>query len=116
LTRSSGPNDEVWVNHDAVESVDFYLRGRDQRFVYGKFHGDAPQEYVPELTASIDRRTNRLWLVFSHLQQPSDLAEEKLIVSSLRSGWDVQSVIAPTNAALFVANRKASAMPGTAQR
>ncbi|MDT7815469.1 MAG: hypothetical protein QOJ42_5385 [Acidobacteriaceae bacterium] len=116
LKKSSAPNDQIWVNHAAVEAVEFYLQGKDHRFIYAKFHGDARQEYVPELTRSISRRTNRLWLVFSHLQQPSDLAEEKLIVSSLRSGWDVQSVITPTNAALFVANRKASAMPGTLQR
>jgi hypothetical protein len=116
LKKSSAPNDQIWVNHAAVEAVEFYLQGKDHRFIYAKFHGDAPQEYVPELTRSISRRTNRLWLVFSHLQQPSDLAEEKLIVSSLRSGWDVQSVITPTNAALFVATRKASAMPGTLQR
>jgi uncharacterized membrane protein len=108
LARSSTPNDQVWVNHDAVEAVDFYLRGKDNRFVYGKFHGDVPQEYVPELLGSIDRHTNRIWLVFSHLQQSSDYAEEQLIVNSLRSGWDVHSVLEPTNTALYVAHRKTS--------
>lgn len=108
LARSSTPSDQVWVNHDAVEAVDFYLQGKDRRYVYGKFHGDTPGEYVPELLASIDRRTDRIWLVFSHLQQPSDHAEEQLIVNSLRSGWDVHSVLAPTNAELYVANRRTS--------
>lgn len=108
LAKSSAPNDQVWVSHAAVEPLEFYLQGKDHRLIYAKYHGDAPQEYVPELTRSIDPRTNRLWLVFSHLQQPSDLAEEKLIVSSLPSDWDVQSVITPTNAALYVANRRKS--------
>jgi uncharacterized membrane protein len=111
LARSSEPTDQVWVNHDAVEAVDFYLQGKDHRFKYGKFHGDAPQEYVPELLGSIDQRSDRVWLVFSHLQQPSDHAEEQLIVNSLQSGWDVQSVLAPTNAALFVAHRRTSPQP-----
>jgi uncharacterized membrane protein len=108
LARSSTPDDQVWVNHDAVEAIDFYLQGKDHRFIYGKFHGDAPQEYVPELRRSIDRHSHRIWLVFSHLQQPSDHAEEQLIVSSLRSDWDVQRVVASTNAALYVAHRKTS--------
>jgi hypothetical protein len=108
LARSSAPNDQVWVNHDAVEAVEFYLQGKDRRFIYGKFHGASPQEYVPELLGSIDRKTDRIWLVFSHLQQPSDYSEEQLIVNTLRSGWDVQSVIAPTNAELYVANRRKS--------
>jgi uncharacterized membrane protein len=107
LSRLSAPNDQVWVNHDAVEAVDFYLQGKDHRFVYGKFHKDA-KEYIPELLRSIDSHSDRIWLVFSHLQQPSDRAEEQLIVNSLRSGWDVQSVIAPTNAELFVAHRRTS--------
>jgi uncharacterized membrane protein len=107
LARSSAPTDEIWVNHDAVEAVDFYLQGKDPRFIYGKFHAD-PKEYIPELFGSIDPHCDRIWLVFSHLQQPSDHFEEQLIVSSLRSQWDVQSVIAPTNTELFVAHRKAS--------
>jgi uncharacterized membrane protein len=107
LGKSSVPNDQVWVNHDAVEAVDFYLQGRDHRFIYGKFHKDA-QEYIPELRGEIDQHGNRLWLVFSHLEQASDRAEEQLIVNSLRPGWDVHSVIAPTNAELYVAYRKMS--------
>ena len=107
LARSSAPSDQIWVNHDAVEAVDFYLQGKDRRFIYGKFHKD-PQEYIPELLGSIDRHSHRLWLVFSHLQQPSDRFEEELIVNSLRSDWDVRQVIAPTNTALYVAHRTTS--------
>ncbi len=111
LARSSAPNDQVWVNHDAVDAFDFYLQGeRDPRFIYGKFHAD-PKEYIPELFGLIDPHCDRLWLVFSHLQQASDHFEEQLIVNSLRSGWDVQSVIAPTNSELFVAHRRTS--PGS---
>ena len=107
LARLSAPSDQIWVNHDAVEALDFYLRGKDHRFIYGKFHQD-PQKYVPELLESIDRRDDRLWLVFSHLQQPSDRVEEQLIVNTLGSGWDVQCVMAPTNASLYVARRTKS--------
>ena len=107
LDKLSAPSDEVWVNHDAVEAVDFYLQGKDPRFVYGKFHKD-PNEYIPELSAEIDPGRERIWLVFSHLEQPSDHFEEQLIVSSLRSRWDVQEVIEPTNTELFLARRRSS--------
>jgi hypothetical protein len=105
LARSSTANDQIWVNHDAAEAFKFYLRGNDPRFTYGRFH-PVPQDYIPELFGSIHRDTNRLWLAFSHLQQPSDHAEEQLIVNSLRRDWDVHSVVAPTNAELYVALRK----------
>lgn len=104
LSRSSKPTDEVWVNHDAVEAVDFYLQGRDHRFVYGRYHKD-PREYAPELLASIGPEHDRLWLVFSHLEQPSDLSEERLIVQSLSPEWNVRPVLSPTNAALYLAQR-----------
>lgn len=107
LAKSSAPSDQVWVNHDAVDAFQFYLPQKDPRFTYGIFHAD-PKEYVPELFGSINPHSDRIWLVFSHLQQPSDHAEEQLIVDSLRSGWDVRSVIAPTNTELFVAYRKTS--------
>jgi 4-amino-4-deoxy-L-arabinose transferase-like glycosyltransferase len=107
LDKLSAPSDEVWVNHDAVEAVDFYLQGKDPRFVYGKFHRD-PNDYIPELSAEIDPHRERIWLVFSHLQQPSDHFEKELIVSSLRSRWDVQEVLEPKNTELFLARRKIS--------
>jgi hypothetical protein len=107
LQTEIGPNDEVWVNHDAAEAIEFYMQGRDQRFVYGKYRGEEPQGYAPELLGSIDSHRKRVWLIFSHLQQPSDRAQDEFIVSSLRSGWDVHRVIAPMNAELYVANRRA---------
>jgi uncharacterized membrane protein len=108
LTRSIAPNDQVWVNHDAVDAFQFYQRQEDRRFIYGIYHANM-KEYVPELDRSIDPNSNRIWLVFSHLQQPSDRAEEQLIVDSLRPGWDVHRVAAPTNAELYVAYRRSPA-------
>jgi len=107
LAKESAPDDEVWVNHDAVEAVDFYLQGKDPRFIYGSFHRD-PNEYIPEVFGEIDPHRDRVWLVFSHLQQPSDHFEEQLIVSTLESKWDVHPVITPMNAALYVADRRTS--------
>ena len=107
LQSEIGPDDEVWVNHDAAEAIQFYMQGRDHRFVYGKYIGEEPQPYAPELLGSIDSHRKRVWLVFSHLEQASDRAQEEFIVSSLRPGWDVHRVIAPTNAELYIANRRA---------
>jgi uncharacterized membrane protein len=115
LAKSSAPQDEIWVNHDAAEAVSFYRQSEskgqgqnnDPRFVYGQFHKN-PQEYLPELKAEIDPHEDRVWLVFSHLEQPSDRSEEELIINSLGPGWDVRRVIEPTNAALYVAHRIAA--------
>jgi len=105
LKKTSAPSDEVWVNHDAVEAVDFYLQGKDRRFVYGTYHKD-PNEYIPEVAQEIDPHRQRVWLIFSHLEQPSDDIEEQLIVNSLQPGWDVESVITPVNTHLFVAQKR----------
>jgi hypothetical protein len=108
LAKSIGPNDQVWVNHDAVDAFKFYQGERDPRFIYGTFHVKA-SEYTPELLRSFDQNSDRLWLVFSHLEQPSDRAEEQLIVNSLPPRWEVHSVVAPTNAELYVAYRRSPA-------
>jgi hypothetical protein len=113
LARSSAPNDQVWVNHDAVAAFEFYLPKKDPRFIYGNFHADA-EDYIPELFGSIDRHSDRLWLVFSHLEQPSDRAEEQLIVNSLHASWDVHELVAATNAELYVAHRRDLDSPSTA--
>lgn len=111
LARSCAPSDLVYVYWGAVPAVDFYLQGEDRRFHYGKYHRDAPQEYVPELVAAIERRTDRIWLVFSHVYD----SEEQGIVDSLRSGWDVHPVVAATGATLYVAHRRTSPVQGSAQ-
>jgi uncharacterized membrane protein len=105
LKKSAAPNDLIWVNHDAVEAVDFYLEGSDPRFVYGKYHPN-PEDYIPEVSAAIAPKYNQVWLIFSHLQQPSDFKEKELIVGELQSTWKVQSVLSPKNTELFVARRK----------
>jgi hypothetical protein len=107
LARSSGPKDQVWVNHDAVPAFEFYVPVKDSRFIYGKFHANA-EEYIPELSTAIDPHTDRIWLVFSHLSQASDRAEQQLIVDSLQPGWDVHSAVLATNEELYVAHRKTS--------
>jgi len=112
VSRSSAPKDQVYVYPGAVPSVEFYLHGTDRRFVYGKDHRVDPQRYVPELLAEIDRRTDRIWLIFSHFYG----SEEQGIVESLRPQWDVQGVIAPTGAALYVAHRRSPPVPGLQQQ
>jgi hypothetical protein len=107
LARSSTPNDQVWVNHDAVPAFEFYQPQTDPRFFYGIFHADANQ-YLPELSGFIDPRTDHLWLVFSHLEQSNDRDEEELIINSLRPHWDVQEVLGPENTSLFLARRRTS--------
>ncbi len=108
LGKLAGPNDQIFVFHNAVEPLQFYLDGKDHRFIYGKLHPHAPQEYVPEILASIDPHNSRFWLVFSHLGEPSDHVEEQLVVNLLRSNWNLKCVIAPARAALFLATRKNS--------
>jgi uncharacterized membrane protein len=107
LAKSMAPNDQVWVNHDAVAAFRFYQQKKDRRFIYGIFHANATQ-YNTDLLASIDPHSDRLWLVFSHLEQQSDRTEEQLIVNSLRPRWNVHSVIAPTNTELYFAHRRTS--------
>ena len=109
LARSTTLNDQVWVNHDAVDAMQFY-QGHPPGYTYGVYHADRT-DYLPELQSSINPGTRRVWLVFSHLQQPSDRAEEQLILNSLRSSWDLRQVLAPMNTALYVANRRIPGEP-----
>lgn len=104
LARSDRPGDQVWVNHDAVDAFRFYLPAGDSRFIYGKYHRDL-DDYVPELRASVSPGTTRLWLVFSHTEQPSDHAEEELILSEFRQGWTVEKRVGAVNADLYLATR-----------
>ena len=110
LAAASEPGDQVWVNHDAVDAFKFYLPGGDARFTYGKYHAN-PNDYMPELLASISPRTTRLWLAFSHLEQSSDYAEEQLILKTIPAEWKVEKRVSATNADLFLALRKLSQSP-----
>lgn len=107
LAKTSAHDERVWVNHDAVDAFSFYIKNGDPRFIYGRYH-DSPQAYIPELRASLGDYHGRLWLVFSHLEQPSDRLEEQFILNSLRSSWDVNPVIEPKNTALYVAQWRVS--------
>ena len=102
-----GAQDQVWVNHDAVPAVQFYQRTKDSRFCYGKFYPRRPSAVHPG-SACVRCSADAAHLAdLFHLQQPSDRAEEQLIVHFLRPGWDVHCVAAPRNAEIYMANRRA---------
>jgi hypothetical protein len=104
LARSGAPGDQIWVNHDAVDAFSFYVPAGDPRFTYGKFHADT-KDYMPALRAAIWPRTIRLWLVFSHLEQSEDYAEEQLILKELGPGWTIEKQVGAQNAELYLARR-----------
>ena len=102
LTSSMRPHDEVYVYPGARPAINFYLKKQDQRFIYGRGHRNNPKEHITELRDAVKPGTDRLWLVFSHVHRE----EDQLIITGLKSGWDVQEVILAHGAALYVANRK----------
>jgi uncharacterized membrane protein len=104
LAAASAPGDQVWVNHDAVDAFRFYLPAGDARFTYGKYHPN-PNDYMAELLASVSPQTTRLWLAFSHLEQPSDHEEEQLILKTFPAEWKVEKRVSAINAELFLARR-----------
>lgn len=95
------PGDAVYIYPNAVFSVDFYVKKRDLRFIYGNYHQDAPEEYVPEMLGAINPNVNRLWLVFSHPYR----AEDQRILHDLSKGWKVEPVLFVTGSALYLAYR-----------
>ncbi len=111
LAASGAPSDQVWVNHDAVAAFRFYRPAGDARFAYGKYYADA-NDYMPELLSSITPHTTRLWLVFSHLEQGSDKAEEQLILKTLPPEWKLERRVSATNAELYLARRAPSQQLG----
>jgi len=102
LARSMSPHDEVYFYYGARPAIDFYLKKQDKRFIYGVSHRDDPKEYVTDLLDGVKQETDRLWLVFSHVVRE----EDQLIITGLKSGWDVAAVSSVPGAALYVANRK----------
>jgi hypothetical protein len=103
VARSIGPQDEVYVYHGARPAIDFYLKQPNQRFIYGERYRDDPKKYVMELLSAVKPETGKLWLVFSHVVRE----EDQFIITGLKSGWDVETVLSVPGAALYVANRKA---------
>lgn len=110
IARFSAPRDQVWVQHDAVDAFEFYLPGGDRRFTYGKYHADL-NAYVPDLLGAVRPSTDRVWLAFSHLEQPRDRAEEQMILKTLGANWRVQEELSAPNVELYEAMRIQSQSP-----
>jgi hypothetical protein len=97
------PGDNVYVYPGAVFAVDFYVKQRDPRFIYADYHQQAPEKYVPEMVGGLNRRTDRIWIVFSHVYRD----EDQRILRDLSKDWDVERVLSATGSALYLATRRA---------
>jgi hypothetical protein len=97
------PGDNVYVYPGAVFAVDFYVKQRDPRFIYADYHQQAPEKYVPEMVGGLNRRTDRVWIVFSHVYRD----EDQRILRDLRKDWDVERVLSAAGSALYLATRRA---------
>jgi hypothetical protein len=97
------PGDNVYVYPGAVFAVDFYMKQRDPRFIYADYHQQAPEKYVPEMVGGLNRRTHRIWIVFSHVYRD----EDQRILRDLSKDWDVERVLSATGSALYLATRRA---------
>jgi asparagine N-glycosylation enzyme membrane subunit Stt3 len=102
LSQSMEPDDQVYVYYGARPAIEFYRRGQDERFIYGGWHRRHSDEYVPELLGMVRPDTHRLWLVFSHVVP----GEEKLIIQDLQTGWEVEGIVSPRGASLYLARRR----------
>ena len=96
------PGDNVYIYPGAVFAVDFYVKERDPRFIYGDYHQQTPEKYVPEMMNGLGSKTNRLWIVFSHVYRD----EDRHILRDLNRDWDVEPVLSATGAALYLATRR----------
>jgi len=83
------PGDGVYVYCGAVPAVDFYVKERDRRFMYGNVHQQDPEKYVSEMLAGLGPDANRLWLVFSHIHGD----EDQRILHDLSKDWKVEQVL-----------------------
>ena len=95
--------DVAYIYPGAVPAVDFYIRSRDPRFIYGNYHQQARQEYVPEIEAGAGPGTGRLWIVLSHVYQD----EDQRILADLGRKWKLESVLSAKGSALYLAQRRA---------
>jgi hypothetical protein len=96
------PGDAVYVYPGAVFAVDYYVKERDPRFMYGDYHEKAPEKYVPELLAGLDTRAKRFWIVFSHIKHN----EDQRIFHDLSKDWNVDPVLTVIGSALYLATRR----------
>jgi hypothetical protein len=96
------PGDQVYIYPGAVPAVDFYVRERDGRFIYGDFHQQAPQLYVSEMLINLGAENARLWIVFSHIYRD----EDQRILHDLNNDWDVEPALVAKGSALYLACRR----------
>jgi len=96
------PGDDVYIYPGAVYAVDFYVKQRDPRFIYGYYHQKAQEKHVPEIMAGLDPGAKRLWLVFSHIYRN----EDQRILQDLSKEWKVEPVLSVTGSALYLATRR----------
>ena len=96
------PGDNVYIYPGAVFAVDFYVKDRDPRFIYGDYHQKTPEQYVPEMLTGLRPGAGRVWIVFSHIHGD----EDQRILNDLRRSWDVEAVVSSTGSALYLATRK----------
>jgi hypothetical protein len=97
LRNNIEPEDRVYIYPGAVPAVDFYLKHRDPRFIYGDFHQESPDRYVPEMLFDV-RPESRLWIVFSHVYRD----EDERILQGLSTDWKVDRVLSVRGAALYL--------------
>jgi hypothetical protein len=96
------PGDSVYIYPGAVFAVDFYVKARDPRFIYGDYHQQSPEKYVPEIESGLNPRAGRLWIVFSHIYRD----EDQRILRDLSKDWEVEPVLSVTGSALYQATRR----------
>lgn len=96
------PGDRVYVYPNAVFAVDFYLRNRDPRFIYGDYHQQTPSKYIDDIQSNVGPASKRLWIVFSHIYRD----EDQRIISDLNACWNVQPVMSAKGVALYLAFRR----------
>jgi hypothetical protein len=95
------PGDGVYVYSGAVSAVDFYVKPRDSRFIYGDYHRDKPERYASEMVAGLRPQTKRVWILFSHVYQD----ENNRILRDLSNDWEEGRIVSAEGAALYLLQR-----------
>jgi len=102
LDTEMRPGDAAYIYPGAVPAVDFYIRNRDPRFIYGNYHQQDRQEYVPEIEAGAGAGAERVWVVLSHVYQD----EDQRILADLARNWKVEPAVSAKGSALYLAQRR----------
>jgi hypothetical protein len=107
LSQKAAAADDVYIYYGARPTVEFYVEGDKRKgFIFGKSHRVRPQEYAREILEKLPSRSDRLWLVFSHL----NFDEDRLIVRDLQlagAAWTVTEQLRANDAVLYEATREA---------